>query len=315
MRAAGAVPATIAVVDGEVRIGLDDDGAGGARRRATTSSSAASATCRSWSARGADGRHDGRRDRAPRRAAPASALFATGGLGGVHRGAPRHVRRVGRPRGAWPRTGICVVCAGVKSILDVPATLERLETLNVTVARLRGPTGSPAFYLADERLPTSPGGWTRRQEAAAIVARAATLARRAGRHRARQPAARGRAAGPRAARPGAREALAAAAERGRRGQRRHAVPARALPRADRRARACAANVAPGAAPTPRWPAESRAALADAVIVVVGDLMVDVVAATAAPLAHGSDTAARVSLRRGRRRARTSRRGWRGAARR
>jgi pseudouridine-5'-phosphate glycosidase len=74
-------------------------------------------------------------------------LFATGGLGGVHRGA----------RDTWDesadlftlgRTPIGVVCAGVKSILDVGATLERLETLSVTVIGYQT-NRFPGFYLAD----------------------------------------------------------------------------------------------------------------------------------------------------------------------
>ncbi len=74
-------------------------------------------------------------------------VFATGGLGGVHRGA----------RDSWDEsadllalasTPITVVAAGVKSILDVGATLERLETLGVAVAGWRT-TRFPGFYLAD----------------------------------------------------------------------------------------------------------------------------------------------------------------------
>ncbi|HEV7666124.1 MAG TPA: pseudouridine-5'-phosphate glycosidase, partial [Chloroflexota bacterium] len=74
-------------------------------------------------------------------------LFATGGLGGVHREA----------RDSWDesadlvtlsRTPIGVVCAGVKSLLDIGATLERLETLNVTVIGY-GTNRFPGFYLAD----------------------------------------------------------------------------------------------------------------------------------------------------------------------
>src|SRR5258708_25036235 len=74
-------------------------------------------------------------------------VFATGGLGGVHREA----------RESWDEsadlttlghTPIGVVCAGVKAILDVGATLERLETLNVTVIRYRT-TRFPGFYLCD----------------------------------------------------------------------------------------------------------------------------------------------------------------------
>jgi pseudouridylate synthase len=74
-------------------------------------------------------------------------VFATGGLGGVHRGA----------RDSWDesadlttlaQTAIVVVCAGVKSILDVGATLERLETLGVSVAGWRTDR-FPGFYLTD----------------------------------------------------------------------------------------------------------------------------------------------------------------------
>jgi pseudouridylate synthase len=81
-------------------------------------------------------------------------VFATGGLGGVHRDA----------RDSWDesadlmtlsRTGVLVVCAGVKSILDVGATLERLESLNVGVIGYRTDR-FPGFYLADSGHPV---GW------------------------------------------------------------------------------------------------------------------------------------------------------------
>jgi pseudouridylate synthase len=87
-------------------------------------------------------------------AAAGITVFATGGLGGVHRGA----------RDSWDesadlttlsRTGVLVVCAGVKSILDVAATLERLETLNVGVIGYRTDQ-FPGFYLADSGHPV---GW------------------------------------------------------------------------------------------------------------------------------------------------------------
>jgi pseudouridine-5'-phosphate glycosidase len=78
-------------------------------------------------------------------------VFATGGLGGVHREA----------RESWDEsadlttlaaTGVTIVCAGVKSILDVRATLERLETLNVCVVGYRTDR-FPGFYLADSGFP------------------------------------------------------------------------------------------------------------------------------------------------------------------
>ena len=80
-------------------------------------------------------------------------MFATGGLGGVHRQA----------RESWDESAdlatlaavpIAVVCAGVKSILDVGATLERLETLNVTVLGYRTDR-FPGFYLTDSGFPVS----------------------------------------------------------------------------------------------------------------------------------------------------------------
>jgi pseudouridine-5'-phosphate glycosidase len=74
-------------------------------------------------------------------------VFATGGLGGVHRGA-RESWDESADLGWLARTEIVVVCAGVKSILDVGATLERLETLNVTLLGY-GTDAFPGFYLSD----------------------------------------------------------------------------------------------------------------------------------------------------------------------
>jgi pseudouridine-5'-phosphate glycosidase len=149
VRSKGAVPATSAIVGGEVRIGLDEDAL---RALADTDGVA---KC-------------GVRDLAPvlaRRGFGATTVaatshlaeragirvFATGGLGGVHRGAAESFDE-SADLGTLARVGICVVCAGVKSILDIPATLERLETLNVTVLGYRTDT-FPAFYLTSSGLP------------------------------------------------------------------------------------------------------------------------------------------------------------------
>jgi pseudouridylate synthase len=149
VRDEGAVPATIAVVEGMVRIGLDNPAleaiAGGdevakcsardlpvvmARRVTGATTVAATATLAVRAGIG---------------------VFATGGLGGVHREA----------RESWDesadlttlgQTPITVVCAGVKSILDVEATLERLETLNVTLLGYRTDR-FPGFYLEDSGFP------------------------------------------------------------------------------------------------------------------------------------------------------------------
>jgi pseudouridylate synthase len=144
VRAAGAVPATIAVLDGALRIGLDAPAleriagedvaklsardlplaiAGGASGATTVAATAHVAA------------HAGIR------------VFATGGLGGVHRGA-RESWDESADLLALARTPITVVAAGVKSILDVGATLERLETLGVAVAGWRTDR-FPGFYLAD----------------------------------------------------------------------------------------------------------------------------------------------------------------------
>ena len=95
------------------------------------------------------------RRRWPRRPRSRSAvgipLFATGGLGGVHRGA-RDSWDVSADLGALARTGVLVVCSGVKSILDVPATLEVLETSSVPVLGY-GTDVFPGFYRRDAGLP------------------------------------------------------------------------------------------------------------------------------------------------------------------
>ena len=74
-------------------------------------------------------------------------LFATGGLGGVHRQA-RDSWDVSADLSILSRTPVAVVCSGVKSILDVPATLEHLETLGVPVVGFRT-RRFPGFYLTD----------------------------------------------------------------------------------------------------------------------------------------------------------------------
>jgi pseudouridine-5'-phosphate glycosidase len=98
-------------------------------------------------------------------------VFATGGLGGVHRGA-RETWDESADLETLAHTDIVVVCAGVKSILDVGATLERLETLGVTVLGF-GTARFPGFYLSDSGHPV---GW--RVDSASDVA--AVAAARAG---------------------------------------------------------------------------------------------------------------------------------------
>ncbi|HNP71441.1 MAG TPA: pseudouridine-5'-phosphate glycosidase [Kouleothrix sp.] len=90
-------------------------------------------------------------------------VFATGGIGGVHRGAAE-TWDVSGDLTELARTPVLVVCAGAKSILDLPATLEYLETAGVPVVGY-GTDAFPAFYSADSGLPV-----TARADSAAEVA-------------------------------------------------------------------------------------------------------------------------------------------------
>ena len=145
VRRAGAVPATIAVVDGVARVGVD----GAALEALALGDGIAKAAVRDLAPVMARGESAATTVASTSHLAALAGIrvFATGGLGGVHREA----------RESWDEsadlttlaaTGITIVCAGVKSILDVGATLERLETLGVCVLGY-GSDRFPAFYLAD----------------------------------------------------------------------------------------------------------------------------------------------------------------------
>jgi pseudouridylate synthase len=145
VRAEDAVPATIAVVDGVPHIGLDD----AALEAVATREDVVKCGVRDLAvvcARGAMGATTVAAT-AHLAARAGIAVFATGGLGGVHRGA-RETWDESADLAWLSRTPIVVVCAGVKSILDIGATLERLETLNVTLLGY-GTNAFPGFYLAD----------------------------------------------------------------------------------------------------------------------------------------------------------------------
>ena len=149
VRAAGAVPATIALLDGSVGIGLDD----AALDAIATRDDIAKCSARDLplaAARGASGATTVAAT-AHLAARAGIRLFATGGIGGVHREA-QETWDESADLVALSRTDICVVCAGVKSILDVAATLERLETLGVGIAGYRTDR-FPGFYLADSGHP------------------------------------------------------------------------------------------------------------------------------------------------------------------
>ncbi|MFJ2258252.1 pseudouridine-5'-phosphate glycosidase [Streptomyces sp. NPDC087844] len=153
VRQEGAVPATIAVLDGQPHVGLDkeqverianEDGIRKLGHRDLPLSIAAGASgATTVSATALLAAQAGVR------------VFATGGLGGVHREWTL-TQDESADLGLLARTRITVVCAGVKSILDVPATLQRLETLGVAVAGY-GTDRFPGFYLSDSGHPVD---WT-----------------------------------------------------------------------------------------------------------------------------------------------------------
>jgi pseudouridine-5'-phosphate glycosidase len=145
VRDGGAVPATIAVVDGQARIGLDD----AALEQVAGDPDVVKVSVRDLAvvaARGGVGATTVA-STAHLAAQAGVRVFATGGLGGVHRGA-RDTWDESADLTTLSRTPVLVVCAGVKSILDVGATLERLETLNVGLIGYRTDR-FPGFYLRD----------------------------------------------------------------------------------------------------------------------------------------------------------------------
>lgn len=145
VRSRGAVPATIAVIDGRVRVGLDDDGLDQVAHR----DDIVKVSSRDLSTLVARQGSGATTVAATSHIAHLAGIevFATGGLGGVHREA-RDSWDESADLGALSVTPVTVVCAGVKSILDVTATLERLETLNVGVLGY-GSSRFPGFYLSD----------------------------------------------------------------------------------------------------------------------------------------------------------------------
>lgn len=148
VREEGAVPAAMAVIDGHLHVGIDEaqtkrlaTGRGlmkvGSRdlaiavARKATGGTTVSATCEMAAAANIH-------------------VFATGGLGGVHRGVEEHMD-ISQDLPAIARWPVAVVCAGAKSVLDLPRTLELLETLGVPVVGV-GTNELPGFYTRETGL-------------------------------------------------------------------------------------------------------------------------------------------------------------------
>jgi pseudouridine-5'-phosphate glycosidase len=167
VRAGGAVPATVAVRDGRLLVGLDAaalealaTAPAGSVRKAARPSLAAALADGGWAATTVS---------ATMIAAHAAGIrvFATGGIGGVHRGAATSFD-ISSDLQELGRTPMAVVCAGPKAILDVPATLEYLETQGVPVVTI-GQEELPGFYARSSGI--------RSPLTAADVAAAARLCR------------------------------------------------------------------------------------------------------------------------------------------
>jgi pseudouridine-5'-phosphate glycosidase len=149
VRAGGAVPATIGVLDGRLRIGLSPDELARFDVSARKAGPAELAACL---ASGAVGATTVGGTLIACRAAGITVL-ATGGIGGVHRGFPAPPD-VSADLGELARCAVLVVCSGVKSLLDVESTVEALETLGIPVAGWRTAT-LPRFYSASGGPPLS----------------------------------------------------------------------------------------------------------------------------------------------------------------
>ncbi|MCU1655412.1 MAG: pseudouridine-5-phosphate glycosidase [Pseudonocardiales bacterium] len=145
VRESGACPATIAVVGGQVCVGLTAD----QLDRIATASDVRKLSTRDLALAVATGSDGATTVSATSHVAALVGIdvFATGGLGGVHRGWTDSWDE-SADLDTLSRTPITVVSAGVKSILDVPATLQRLETLGVAVVGF-GTDAFPGFYLRD----------------------------------------------------------------------------------------------------------------------------------------------------------------------
>ncbi len=148
VRDEGAVPAAMAVIEGQLLVGIDEaqtkllatgkklmklgsrDLAIAVARKATGGTTV-SATCEMAAAAGIH-------------------VFATGGLGGVHRGVESHMD-ISQDLPAIGRFPVAVVCAGAKSVLDLPRTLEVLETLSVPIVGV-GTNELPGFYTRETGL-------------------------------------------------------------------------------------------------------------------------------------------------------------------
>ena len=144
----GAVPATIAVINGELRVGLDET----TINRLSEAKDVMKLSRADFAFAISQARHGSTTVAATMIAAHLAGIsvFATGGIGGVHRGAEQSFD-ISADLNEFTKTPVHVVSAGAKAILDIPKTLEVLETLGVPVITL-GQKKLPAFWSRDSGI-------------------------------------------------------------------------------------------------------------------------------------------------------------------
>jgi len=162
IREAGAIPATVAVLDGALRVGLDEADL----RRLAESGEAVKVSTRDLGAAIALGRMGATTVAATVRAAGLAGIrfMATGGIGGVHRG---HAEDVSADLHELTQSPVAVFCAGVKTVLDIGLTMERLESYEVPVLGWRT-EHLPGFYQLRTGHPVS-ASVTGPEEAAKVL--------------------------------------------------------------------------------------------------------------------------------------------------
>lgn len=149
VRQAGVVPATIAILEGKIRVGLTAE----ELEQATAPGRLSKVSRRDIPLVVARGGYGGTTVAASIWVAEqvGIAVFSTGGIGGVHRGAPQSFD-ISSDLPALAQTNVIVVCAGAKSVLDIGLTLEQLETLGVPVLGY-GTAEFPAFFSRHSGFP------------------------------------------------------------------------------------------------------------------------------------------------------------------
>lgn len=149
VREAGATPATIAILDGHLCAGLTADQIDSLGKKGTQVTKVSRRDLPVITARRQDGATTVAATMIIARMAGIP-IFATGGIGGVHRGV-EHTLDISADLQELARTNVAVVCAGAKSILDLPRSLEYLETMGVPVLGY-GTHEFPAFYTRSSGL-------------------------------------------------------------------------------------------------------------------------------------------------------------------